>query len=130
MVTPAKFDLRGGNARHVLRPPLPATPGNSQTVGAGGANAIPLAADVNSPNVLSQIIVSLSVAAAGILTIIVLDGATEIFRYQIPAGVTNPPGISFDPPLAGTVNSTMTVTLSAPGGAVVSSLTINAYTLK
>lgn len=129
-IVPTTFDLRGSSTRHTLRPPLAVGTGLTNT-GAGGAAAqVILPANATHPNVLSQIFASLSVAAAAAVTVIVLDDTTEIFRWQIPAAVVTCPVFTFDPPLAGTINKTMTVTISAPGGSVVASLTLNAYLLK
>lgn len=129
-VVPTRLDLRGSNTRDVLHTPLP-RPAALTVVGAAGAAAqIVLAADPASPNILCQIFASLSGAATAAVTIQVLDGAAVIFSWTIGVGVASMPPVTFDPPIAGTANQTMTLAASAPGGALVVSLNCNAYVRK
>lgn len=128
-VLPTTFNLQGGATRQSLATPLPFGTGLVATGSAGAAAQIILPANPASPNIITQIYASLSAAAAGPVTVIILDGATERFRWQIGTGGLFMPPITFEPALAGGRNTTMTVTISAPGGAVVASLVINAYVL-
>ena len=129
MVAVPTFDYRAANVKHTLRPPLAVGVGLTNTGGAGAASAIVIPANATRPNVLSQIIASLSAAPAAAVSVIVQDGSTEIHRFYLPAAAIPPAVVTFDPPIAGTAGNSMTVTIAAPGGAVVAALNLNAYVL-
>lgn len=88
------------------------------------AAVVTLDADAARRNVIGQIICSYNAAPTALARVTVLDGSTKVFEQYIGAGNSV---IDFNPPRAGTVNTAMTITLLAPGGAVVGRLFVNAW---
>lgn len=123
------FDLRGGNARHLLEAPLPAGSGRAATSAAGAGVSIVITNDPTRPVILSQIMITQSATgSAAVLT--VTDGVTEMLRVQVPATTPGLPLMTFHPPVAGTPGQDLTVAVTGAGGAVLTSLWVNAYFLR
>jgi hypothetical protein len=106
--------------RSVQRGPQPASSEDTATSAGGAAATITYPTQgAGIANVLSAIICSYSAApTGGGLTI--SDGSDAVFALDITA--VGPFTIPFEPPLIGTENNTMAITLAGGGGAVVGKL--------
>ena len=98
---------------------------SSNHASADGAAVVTLAANTTKPIVLGQIHYSYSAAPAAGSTLKVEDGSTTVFEVHVTAA--GPGSFTFDPPLAGTKNTAMTITLSDPGGSIIGKVTANAW---
>jgi hypothetical protein len=112
-----------------FRFPIPNNGASNHGVsGAGAAVSVTLDADTNGGISLAQIFASYSAAPAAGAFVLVEDGAggTVLFKQYMPTTAGN---FTFDPPISGTKNTAMVITLSAPGGAIVGLLDVNAFIL-
>lgn len=89
--------------------------------GAGAAAAITYAAAPGLAHVVDAIVWSYSAAPTG-GSLTIADGATPILQADITAA--GPGSLTFPVPLMGTAGNALTVTLAAPGGAVVGKLNV------
>jgi hypothetical protein len=105
--------------------PIPNDPGSTVAGGAGAAASLAYTPDPDKFVEIAQIDCSYSGApTGGALTI--TEGATTIF--QLDLGAAGPYSISWrQPKVAKTKGATVTVTLAAPGGAIVGKLNVQAY---
>lgn len=105
-----------GGAQPVLGFPVAGRTDHRSTGAAGGAATVAKAVDTERGYVVSQIDWSYSTTpTGGGLTI--ADGTGTLFNIDIAAA--GPGGVKFEPPLLSAKSSALTVTLAAPGGAVV-----------
>lgn len=111
----------------IQRPANPGIP-QSQQSGAGAAQTITIAAATNTIITVLSLTASFSSAPAATTEMTVVDGGvlgvgTTIFQ-QFSTGQQSPPPPNLGPGLVGTVSKNMTINISAPGGAVLSDLSI------
>jgi|ERR1051326_2029544 hypothetical protein len=90
--------------------------------GAGTAAAKTYAADSTGMHVISQILYSYSTTPTGGRLTVEDGSGNYIVDVDLPAG--GPNSINFTPPLEGTINTAMIVTMAAPGGSIVGKLNI------
>lgn len=108
------------------REPVKATTPDTATAAANTAVVITYAANANRRHALSQVIVSYSAAPTG-GNLTIEDGAgTTVFDVAITSA--GPTTIIFDPPIGGTANTAMVITLAAGAGAVVGKLNARHFT--
>ena len=104
----------------------PSKAGHSVNPADNVAAAVTLAAaGAGNFNVLSQVFYSYDAApTAGTLTI--ADGAVTVFLIDITAA--GPSQFTFNPPLEGSANTALVVTLAAAGAAVGGNVSVHAWT--
>lgn len=119
----------GNRAQYTFRMTAPAFQANDHNKGsAGGAASVVFNADPNRPVCVSQIWASYDAAPTGGLLTITDATLGVVWEQAITAA--GPAQFTFDPPKCGSINSSLTVTLAAPGGAVNARLDVNAYVEK
>lgn len=94
---------------------------------AGAAAALTLAAAANVVHVIRKIVVSFSAAPGAVVVLTVVAGSTTIFKAVLPAAAGVAGQFDFECEKALTrnvVNEAVVVTVAAPGGAVVASLSV------
>jgi len=84
------------------------------------------AAGAGVMNVLAQIVWSLSVVPAAAVNLMVQDGANTVFTTDITA--SGPGFIQFNPPMRGTANTALIITLASGAGAVIGKVSVHAWT--
>ncbi len=119
------IEVGGVGARRQWPTAVPFDGASNHVDSAGGASAVlTLAANATKPYILRQIFASYSAAPAAGVYVQVQDGSTVVFKQFL--GTTGG-SFTFDPPLSGTPNTAMVITVSAGGGAVVAVLDANVY---
>ncbi len=95
--------------------PIKATSADVHVPAVNTAAVLTYAADVNQRHVIGQVTVSYDAApTAGLLTI--TNGGTTVFSVAVTAA--GPAPLVFEPPLMGSYNSALVITLAAAGAAV------------
>lgn len=108
------------------REPVKATTADTATAAANTAVAITYTANANVRHAVKQIVVSYSAAPTG-GNLTIADGAgTTVFDVAITAA--GPTTITLDPPLSGSYNTALVITLAAGGAAIVGKLNARHYT--
>jgi hypothetical protein len=129
MVAPQTINPNGIGLEWNLPPELAFDATMRHAPASNTAATLTLAADASRRNILSQIHLSYSAAPAAGSTIKVEDGAgTTVYEQYIAAG--GPQVISFSPPLAGTANTALVVTLAAGGTGISGEIYLSAYKLQ
>lgn len=98
--------------------PVKQTTSDFHAPAANTAAVITYAADATARHALAQVIVSYSAAPTGGNLKIEDGSGTTVFTVDLTATVLEPVVINFDPPLLGSYNTAMIITLAAGGAAV------------
>lgn len=106
--------------------PVDGLPGDSATAAANTAVIITYAANVKERHVLGGVVSSYSAAPTGGNIKVENGVGSTIFQADIIAG--GPVSIVFEPPLAGSPNTAMIITLAAGSGTVVGKLNCRHWT--
>lgn len=122
---PQTINLAGSDVELSLAPAIPFDATNRHAPAAATAAVVTLAADASRPNILSQIHCGYTATPTG-GAITVEDGAGTTV-WSLPLAGAGPYQFDFDPPLCGTRNTAMIITLASGAGAVVGTLNVNAY---
>ncbi len=120
------LDFTLGGIEKNATPPLKLAAGNNSAPVAATAAVVTLAADPIRPNVVKQIFYSYGATPSG-GALQIEDGSGTIVWGPMPIGVAGLGTVNFDPPLAGTVNTALIVTLASGAGSVVGALYVNGW---
>jgi hypothetical protein len=126
MAIPQRLEVRGTGADLCMMLPLKLDSNYCAASAGGAAVSLTLAADAARPGNIFQIISSYSAAPTG-GRLSISDGSNTLFDIDIVA--SGPLVINWPVPVCGGPNVTLTVTLAAPGGAIVGKLNILAFAL-
>lgn len=86
------------------------------------------AAVAGSRHLITGVSISVSGTPAAALVVQVLDGATVLEQYQIPAANVAPVITNFVPPIAATIGNAVSVTVGAAGTGIVATVGIRGKT--
>lgn len=100
---------------------------NSQTNATATATR---AATAGSQHFVTGISFSMSAAPAGAVTVQVLDGATVLDQFQIPAAAQAPLIHNYNPPLRITAGNATSITVGALGTGVIGTVVLKGKTFK
>lgn len=110
-------------------PPRLGLAGNIHEPAANTAAIVTLAAaGAGVVNVLAQITVSLSEAPAAAVNLKVEDDTAKVFSVDIAAAGRLMQTFHFTPPMRGTANKALTITLAAGAGTVAGKVSVHAWT--
>jgi len=123
-LSPQSLNLPQADVQQNIGFPVKFTTDNRHAPAADTAAVVTVTGDANVPITLTQIWCSYSATPTG-GSVQVQDGTDVVWSQHIAAA--GPNQFTFYPPLMGTKNQNLVVTLAAGGGAVVGTLTINAH---